>query len=149
MDERIRIVADGYDAMAERYATWRDRIDDPTRDAWLGRLDEALPEGADVLELGCGDGLPTGVRIAAGHRYTGIDVSAAQIDRARINLPGATLIAADMTSVDLPAGSFDAAIALYSINHVPRELARRPLLPGGVVAAAGWTSRRGRGRGRR
>ena len=82
---------------------------------------ERIPEGADVLELGCGAGLPMTARLADGRRLTGVDISPEQVERARRNVPNATFIAADMTALDLESGSFDAVVAFYALTHVPRE----------------------------
>ncbi len=82
----------------------------------------------------------------AGHRVTGVDLSDAQIERARHLVPAATFVRADMTALDLPAGSFDAVVCLYSMIHVPVEqqlgLLTRVvawLAPGGtLLLTAGW-----------
>ena len=70
----------------------------------LDLADSLIPAGADVLELGCGAGMPMTARLAAGRRLTGIDVSAEQIRRARRNVPGATFEVADMTTSDATPG---------------------------------------------
>jgi cyclopropane fatty-acyl-phospholipid synthase-like methyltransferase len=103
---------------------------------------ERIPEGADVLELGCGAGLPMTARLAESRRLTGVDISPEQVERARRNVPNATFIAADMTALDLEAGSFDAVVAFYAFTHVPREelpgllgRIRDWLRPGGLLIA--------------
>jgi SAM-dependent methyltransferase len=72
-----------------------------------------------------------------------VDISAAQIARARRNVPGARLLRADLREVGFPAASFDGVCALYSVSHVPREdhatlfaSVRRWLRPGGVFLAS-------------
>ena len=127
------IVAAGYDAMADRYAGWIASIEDDPRDAWLDRLDARLPRGATVLELGCGGGGPSTRRLAARYRLTGVDISAEQIARARAAVPEATFLHSDFTALDLAPSSFDAVVALYVLNHVPRD-EQTPLLR----AVAGW-----------
>ena len=104
---------------------------------------KTLLPGAAVLDLGCGAGLPTTGRLAERFNVTGVDISPRQIERARIDVPGATFINADMTDVDLQASSFDAVVAFYSIFHVPRDqhaaLLRSItgwLRPGGLLVAA-------------
>jgi hypothetical protein len=42
-------------------------------------------------------------------------------DRARENVPTGTFIHSDIMSVDLPLSHFAAAVAFYSIFHLPRE----------------------------
>src|SRR5688572_14998769 len=98
-----RIVADGYDAIAERYFEWSDAQPSDTRLAWLERADASIPSGADVLDLGCGAGVPMTRRLAIGRRVTGVDISTRQVELARANVPDATFIQADMTALLLPA----------------------------------------------
>ena len=138
-----RIVADGYDRMAERYLVWSALRPSDARLRALELADQRIPAGADVLELGCGAGLPMTVRLAAGRRVTGVDISAEQIRRARLNVPDATFVQSDLTTLEYPPASFDAVVAFYSLTHVPRDehaplLARirRWLRPGGLFLAS-------------
>jgi len=105
-------------------------------------LRAALPEGARVLELGCGSDNLTTRRLAERFVVTGVDISARQIKLARQHVPSARFIHADMTTFDLPAASFDAVVSFYAISHVPREehppllrAVARWLRPGGVFVA--------------
>jgi SAM-dependent methyltransferase len=138
-----RIVADGYDRMAERYLAWSALSPSDARLRALELADHRIPAGADVLELGCGAGVPMTVRLAAGRRVTGVDISAEQIRRARLNVPDATFVQADLATLEYPPASFDAVVAFYSLTHVPRDehallLARirRWLRPGGLFLAS-------------
>ena len=119
-DDPRRIVADGYDVIAERYFAWSDANPSAIRLAWLARADALIPAGADVLELGCGAGVPMTRALAKGRHVTGVDLSARQVAMARANVPDATFLQADMTALDLPAASLDAVVAFYSLTHVPR-----------------------------
>ena len=108
--------------MAERYATYAAASVGHPRHAWLDELLERLPPAADVLELGCGPGVPTAAAVvAAGHNLTGVDISSGQLEIARRAVPGATFLEADMAALDFPPSSFDAVVALYSLIHVPRR----------------------------
>ena len=134
-----RIVADGYDRIAERYFAWSDERPSAVRLAWLDRALAAIPPDTDVLDLGCGAGVPMTRALARGRRVTGVDLSARQLGLARANVPEATFLQADMTALDLPAASLDAVVAFYSLTHVPvAELAdllhaiHAWLRPGGV-----------------
>jgi SAM-dependent methyltransferase len=115
-----QIVARGYDAIALRYAAWAATLGAPTM-RYVRELDRRLPNGADVLELGCGRGVPATRELAKRHRVTGVDISAAQIALARHHVPEATFVHADMTELDLPPESFHGVVALFSILHVPRD----------------------------
>ena len=87
---------------------------------WVEKLLELLPDGSDVLELGCGGGGPATPRLADRHRVLGIDISPRQIEQARERVPDATFRCADATELDLPHASFDAIVSLYMLGHVPR-----------------------------
>ena len=137
-----RIVADGYDAVADRYFAWSDARPSRVRLAWLERASALIPAGTDVLDLGCGAGVPMTRSLAVGRRVTGVDLSARQLELARANVPTATFRQGDMTALDLAAGSLDAVTAFYSLTHVPRTdlpglLAdiHRWLRPGGLLIA--------------
>jgi SAM-dependent methyltransferase len=139
VDDPKRIVAAGYDAIAETYRDWAE-ADDWPRLEWLALLEAELPDGSAVLELGCGAGVPVTRRLAERHRVTAVDLSARQIELARSNAPAATFVHGDALAVELPAASFDAAVSLYLTGHVPRdeqlELVRRVarwLRPGGLL----------------
>ncbi len=137
-----RIVAEGYDAVAERYLTWSAGISDASRTRYTQALLDGLPEGAHVLELGCGAGVPTTQELTARFAVTGVDISARQIELAQQAVPGATFLQSDMTALDFPPQSFDGVAAFFSLIHVPRE-EQPPLLariaswlrPGGLFVA--------------
>ena len=135
------LVAQGYDRIAESYLASKDPAD-PVILVALERLAAGLPEGAAVLDLGCGAGVPATQHLADRFAVTGVDLSARQIALARQQVPGATFQQADMTQLDFPAGSFAAVVSFYAIIHVPRTdqpalLARiaRWLQPGGHFLA--------------
>lgn len=137
------IVAAGYDEVAERYLAWSPGRPSGARRRVLELADATIPRGTDVLELGCGAGVPMTATLARGRRVTGVDISATQIALARANVPEATFLQADLTALDCPAASVDAVVAFYSLTHVPRrELApllgrvRTWLRPGGTVLAS-------------
>ena len=73
-----------------------------------------IPPDAAVLEVGCGDGeLLAGLAAAS---KTGVDLSAAQIERARRRLPGATFVQQAGEELDL-AATFDAIVVSETINY--------------------------------
>ena len=120
-DDPAKIVADGYDSMAEHYLAWGREVVDPTAERLLGELIGRLPVGARVLDLGCGAGLPWTRRLAAGFDVTGVDVSAEQVRLARRNVPGASFLQADMATLEMPPESLAAVTAFYSVSHLPRD----------------------------
>ncbi|WP_329789727.1 class I SAM-dependent methyltransferase [Lentzea sp. DG1S-22] len=126
-----RTVENGYDAIAQRYLAWSAQIADDPRSHYLAEFDRRLPEGAKVLELGCGAGVPCSRKLAERHDVLGVDLSARQVELARANVPGARFEKADMTALDFPDGEFDGVAAFYSILHVPR--AEQPALFAGIA----------------
>jgi SAM-dependent methyltransferase len=139
-DPRTALVAAGYDAMADTWERWSAQITDDPRFEWLERLDSLLRDGAQVVELGCGNGTRETRALAARFELTGVDLSAEQLRRARERVPAATFVHADLTEIEFDEGSLDAVCAFYVLNHVPRELLpglfariRRWLRPGGLL----------------
>lgn len=138
-----RVVEDGYDRIADRYLAWSPLRPSSARVRALDLADELIPLGADVLELGCGAGVPMTARLANGRHLSGVDISAEQIRRARRNVPGATFLRADLTTLERPPASVDAVVAFYSLTHVPRDehgalfaRIRSWLRPGGLFLAS-------------
>lgn len=137
-DDLGAVVRTGYDAVMSSYAQleqarW-------PRDRWLRGLTTFLAPNAEVLDLGCATGLPTVAELATTFRVTGVDISPAQIEQARVNVPAATFICEDLRTVEFAAGQFDAVVSLYTFDHVPRAQhrallgrLRRWLSPGGYL----------------
>jgi cyclopropane fatty-acyl-phospholipid synthase-like methyltransferase len=88
---------------------------------WLKKLLAVLPSGACVLDLGCGSGDPADIALAHQHHVTGVDISEAQIIKARQNVPSGRFLQADLGSVSFSPASFDAVVSFYTLEHLPRE----------------------------
>lgn len=143
------LVRRGYDAASHCYRGQHEALS-PVVAEWLEWVAAPVPPGGAVLDLGCGNGVPVARALAERYRVTGVDLSPVQIGRAWGLVPGGRFLCADMTEVDLPTGSFDAAVCLYALIHVPLD-EQAPLLrrlhgwlrPGArVVATVGqgaWT----------
>ena len=149
MESPKDVVGRGYDALSYRY---RGDADAPEHYAtWLAQLQERVPPGGAVLDVGSGCGVPLARDLAAaGYAVTGVDLSAVQVERARRLVPTARFLHADAGEVSFPASSFDAVVSLYALIHMPldeqpRLLRRigRWLRPGGwLLATTGhhaWT----------
>ena len=137
-----RLVAEGYDLIADTHAAWATRTRVAERERYAAVLLESLPDRASVLELGCGIGVPTTAALAARFRVTGVDISARQVELARARVPAAEFVQADMTELEFAEQTFDAVAAFYSIIHVPRREQARLfrsiagwLRPGGLLVA--------------
>lgn len=137
-----QVVERGYDRIAEPYLEWihDSRVEERAR--YTSVLLDGLPAGAEVLDLGCGAGVPTTQALARRFKVTGVDISTRQIAFARQNVPEAQFIQADITQLDFTPASFDAVSAFYAIIHVPRQEQRKLLRdiaswlrPGGLLVA--------------
>jgi ubiquinone/menaquinone biosynthesis C-methylase UbiE len=85
-----------------------------------------LPQGAEVLEIGCGPGGLTRDLASAGYRVTGIDQSRPMIRRATRNQPtsGAVrFLQADALNMPLKTRQFEAVIAASLLNVVGNKKA--------------------------
>jgi 2-polyprenyl-3-methyl-5-hydroxy-6-metoxy-1,4-benzoquinol methylase len=143
------VVGRGYDALSYRYRGDADALEHYA--TWLAQLQERVPPGGAVLDVGSGGGVPLARDLAAaGYAVTGVDLSAVQVERARRLVPTARFLHADAGEVSFPASSFDAVVSLYALIHMPldeqpRLLRRigRWLRPGGwLLATTGhhaWT----------
>jgi cyclopropane fatty-acyl-phospholipid synthase-like methyltransferase len=132
------LVAKGYDACAQDFNQARAQ---GTEDLLLVS-GFGLPEGARILDLGCG-GLPVTRSLASKHTLIGVDISRQQIQHARGTVPGGQFIIGDMTTIAFRPESFDAVMSFYAIFHTPREThaalfgrVRKWLRPGGLFVAS-------------
>jgi SAM-dependent methyltransferase len=125
-----------------------------TRKDWdeqiVAALVELLPDGASVLDVGCGYGRITLPLARLGYAVEGVDLSPNLIDAAREAAARAGLVVefsvGSMTSLPHDADSFDVAICLWSAFHelleedeqvsALRELSR-VLRPGGFALIEG------------
>lgn len=142
------IVRAGYDAMADRFAAWREEIAGSKEAEWVEYVLGRLPPRPAILELCCGAASPTTMLLADRGDLLGIDFSREQVRRARERCPGARFLEADVTQVEFDEESFDAVVSVYGFNHVPRAdlpslLVRigRWLKPGGHLLATFGRSR--------
>lgn len=114
-----RMIEQGYDRLGSRYFEWTTSQGPGVREWFLDEVLQRLPREAVVLELGCGPGTVSAA-LADGRHYTGVDLSAGQLVLARERLPGADFIQGDFTNIELPSGAFDAVVAFFVFNHLPR-----------------------------
>ncbi|KAL8393742.1 hypothetical protein RB595_003473 [Gaeumannomyces hyphopodioides] len=151
LKERIK---ESYDAIAPTYNTWtkdHSHLRLEFVDKLLGVLEipSSTADAISILELGAGAGIPATARLLASSskvRVTANDISSAQVSLGRANLAAEAGRVAweegDMCALSFEPGSFDAALALFSVDHLPRaeqaEMLGRLhgwLRPGGYLLA--------------
>jgi len=120
-----KTVKEGYNTIADRYLAERSRHSQDVR--LLGEFMESLPAEAQVLDAGCGAGVPISQRLSERFQVTGVDFSEAQIELAKKHVPNGTFVCQDMTQPDFPDETFDGICSYYAIIHIPRA-EHQPLL---------------------
>jgi SAM-dependent methyltransferase len=122
-EDARRLVREGYDRIAQRYFSWNlnDVQNSPAEKRFLPMVLHSLPAGTRCIDLGCGNGLPHTRTLTQHFKVIAVDFSITQLMLARQHAPQAHLLQADMTQLHFPSGYLDAAVALYSIIHIPRE----------------------------
>ncbi|THD62836.1 MAG: class I SAM-dependent methyltransferase [Bradyrhizobium sp.] len=101
-----------------RAAGW---IDQPCIERFLS----FLPQGATVLDLGCGGGSPVALHmVARGFHVTGMDSSPTLISLCRTRMPGQEWIVGDMRALAL-GRKFQGILAWDSFFHLRHQDQRR------------------------
>ncbi|MEL6064142.1 MULTISPECIES: class I SAM-dependent methyltransferase [unclassified Methylobacterium] len=94
--------------------------------------------GKRILDIGCGTGTLAKRLSEDGAAVTGVDPGAAALAQARAAVPGARFEAASGEALPFPDASFDGAVLLNALHHVPDPAgalveAARVLVPGGCL----------------
>lgn len=102
--------SNGYELIAAEFSAIRRQsvIGSENVKEWAGRLEN----GADVLELGCGNGIPISkVLIEAGLNIYGIDASPSLVAEFKENFPSANVACEAVETSDFFGKSFDAVLS--------------------------------------
>lgn len=116
----LHAVREGYDELARVHREARTAVGEPGIDH-VDAVARDLPDGALVLDAGCGAGVPVLSRFDLAFDVVGLDLSREQLGRAHERSPTAGLVQGDMSALPFRDGVFDGLVALHSIIHVPRE----------------------------
>ncbi|MFD9906328.1 class I SAM-dependent DNA methyltransferase [Streptomyces sp. NPDC059063] len=131
-----------YDTVAEEYANrLHDELDaKPLDRALLAALVERAPRCAPVADLGCGPGHVAAHLAGLGVRTVGIDLSAGMVAEGRRRYPQVEFREGDLLGLPAADAEFGAAVALYTIIHLPPDELRpafkefhRVLRPAGLL----------------
>ncbi len=118
-DKPAAIVENGYNQIAQVYHNQRDKF---KNDDLLSSFAALLPPGGELLDAGCGAGVPVArFLVEAGFRVTGVDISRSMLELARLNVPEARFMKMDMRRLAFEDFRFDGIAAFYSLFHVPRN----------------------------
>ncbi len=104
-----------YDQIAEEY---RHRITRPTD--YINCFTAFLPDGARILDAGCGIGTDAGYLSQSGYEVAAIDLSRGMLEIARTNHEAAVFYEQDLRYPDFKPHSFDGIIASFSLIHIPK-----------------------------
>lgn len=119
-------------ARPENYLDGNYRV--PLRAEIVRRLLGSI-DGAQVVDLGCGDASISAPLLADHRHLTLVDASPKMLERARARAPAATCICTGLEAFD-GAGRFDIALCIGILSHVDHTLpalaaVARSLRPGG------------------
>ncbi len=117
-----------YDEIAEDWAAARKDRQLPSDDReLLERFIDALPQPTEVLDLGCGTGIPIAkLLVDRGADVVGVDRSIRLLELARSNVPAAKFVCGDVETYDVE-GSFDGVVLWDVIFHIERHKHRNIL----------------------
>ncbi|MBU4241355.1 MAG: class I SAM-dependent methyltransferase [Actinobacteria bacterium] len=96
--------------------------------------------GKRVIDIGCGEGYGPALLAESAHDVLGVDIAEEVMHHARAGYtaPNLTFEVMDVSSLDVPGGSFDLAVSLQVIEHLADESGylqeiARVLEPGGAA----------------
>ena len=143
-DDRVRAA---YATLAADYADHlADELDELPFERWLLDRVRGAADDLPVVDAGCGPGHVTAYLAAAGAEASGIDLSPAMVEQARLRFPDVRYDVGDLTRLLRPvrAEGWGAVLGWYSLIHLagsefPAAVAAlaRPLAPGGTLVLAG------------
>lgn len=143
-NQLLAMSKDGYEKIAGDFSRTRGKFWDE-----LLFVRDLIPEGARVLDVGCGNGRFFSTLEDRNITYTGIDFSKGLIDIAEeryANDTRATFMVGDALALPFPDNSFDTVVSFAVIHHIPskeyhmqffRELAR-VTKPSGLIVVTAW-----------
>jgi 2-polyprenyl-3-methyl-5-hydroxy-6-metoxy-1,4-benzoquinol methylase len=129
----------GYEAVSGEFIAHR--TESPIGAALVRKWAESLPSGGDILDLGCGAGVPiTRTLIDLGFRLFGVDASPSMVAELRARFPEVSVECASVNDASFFGRTFDGVVAWGLVFLLPvadqADLIRKMsalLRPGGRV----------------
>ena len=87
-------------------------------------LDRIQPnEGAKLLDVGCGDGLPMAMmnRMRPDLKIDGLEISENQAALAKVNNPESEIYTGNSLNVELPTGKYNIAFSFSFLQYIPEK----------------------------
>ena len=110
--------SNGYEAIAEDYILARSKAGAALVGAWA----ESLPEGASVLDLGCGHGDPNmPALLKAGVKVAGVDASPSLVAAFQKRYPSSEIACESVEDSSFFGRQFDAILAVGLIFLLPEN----------------------------
>ena len=132
--------ADAYDASFARLCSG-------TNGFILSTLQTLVEPGSTVLDVGAGTGRLASEAGRAGLRVTAVEPESSMVRLARRRVPVTSVewTVGSAPGLEFPAGTFDAVVANFVVNHVDRPLdvvsdLHRVARPGGYVISTIWSA---------
>jgi len=118
------IVEETYDQIADWYLDWVREQRSP-RELYTHKVLDRAPcsqsQSPDILELGCGPGVPiTRLLLDRGAHVVANDISTKQLNMAKGFCPEASFVSGDMSALSFEPSSFDGAVSFFTMFHLPR-----------------------------
>ena len=104
-------------------------------------VEKYFPQGASVIDIGCGQGRLASYLSNMGFSVSGTDTSTAMLEQARKNVPDCEFRECRSSQLTYDDNSFDVAIAVTLLTSIPFDLEQRQIMaeikrvlkPGGTL----------------
>lgn len=135
-DKLLKIVKDNYREIAAQFDLSRKKYLWPE----LSKVSSAVPEGASILDAGCGNGRLIESFLDKKIDYLGVDNSRELIELAKINYPGYNFLVCDILNLESLKIKSDFVFSIAVLHHLPGfDLRLRALQQLLVSAKSGGT----------
>ena len=113
--------------VGKRYSSYADEYDKLNKDDHFDDQNvfhflKQLQKGVKILDLGCGSGIHVKLIRQKDFDVVGIDTSSKLLKIAKKRNPDNEFHLMDVTNLMLPDSSFEGALSLYVLDHLPSDL---------------------------